>query len=84
MHDHVWATSIQADHKGSILKFDSNKKDEHIKVPIKGKVTEGNDNIPDGDYGVCLTCSDDHVYVGTASGWCLMFPTDVSNDQDSR
>ena len=30
--------------------------------------------------GVSLACSDNHVYVGTISGWCLMFPTDVNYD----
>ena len=80
-HDHhVWATSIQADHKGSLLKFDGNKKDEYIVVPIKSKVTVDDNTLPDGDYGVSLACSGDHVYVGTISGWCLMFPTDVNND----
>ena len=80
-HDHhVWATSIQADHKGSLLKFDGNKKDEYTVVPIKSKGTVDDNTLPDGDYGVSLACSGDHVYVGTISGWCLMFPTDVNND----
>ena len=76
--NHVWATSIQAGHKGSLLKFDGNKKDEYIEVLMKFKlkVTEG--ALPDGDYGISLACSDNHVYVGTISGWCLMFPTDVN------
>ena len=76
--NHVWATSIQAGHKGSLLKFDGNKKDEYIEMPMKFKlkVTEG--ALPDGDYGISLACSDNHVYVGTISGWFLMFPTDVN------
>ena len=80
-HDnHVWATSIQTDHKGSLLKFDVDKKDECIVVPINGKVTEDGNTVPDGDYGVSLACSGDRVYVGTINGWCLMFPTVVNND----
>ena len=78
--NHVWATSIQAGHKGSLLRFDGNKKDEYIEVPIKTKGTEGDSSLPDGDYGVSLACSDNHVYVGTISGWCLMFPIDINND----
>ena len=78
--NHVWATSIQAGHKGSLLRFDGNKKDEYIKVPIKTKGAEGDNSLPDGDYGVSLACSDNHVYVGTISGWCLMFPIDINND----
>ena len=78
--NHVWATPIQADHKGSLLKFDGNKKEEYIDVPVKCEVTKGDNSLPDGDYGVSLACSDNHVYVGTISGWCLMFPTDVNYD----
>ena len=78
--DYVWATSMQANHKGSLLKFDGNKKGEYIEVPIKRDATEGGGSLPDGDYGVALVCSDNHVYVGTASGWCLMFPIDFNND----
>ena len=59
LHDnHVWATSIQTDHKGLLLKFDVNKKDECIVVLINGK--DGN-TLPDSDYGVNLACSGDHV-----------------------
>ena len=36
--NHVWATSIQAGQKGSLLKFDGNKKEEYIEVPMKCKV----------------------------------------------
>ena len=80
-HDnHVWATSIQTDCKGSLLKFDVNKKDECMVIPINGKVTEDGNTLPDGDHGVSLACSGDHVYVGTVNGWCLMFPTVVNND----
>ena len=75
--NHVWATSIQADHKGSLLRFDGIKNDEYFEVPIKTKGAEGNHSLPDGDYGVSLACSDDHVYVGTISGCCLMFSADV-------
>ena len=79
-HDHhVWAISIQAGRKGSLFKFDGKNKDEYIKVPIKSKATEGDGGLSGGDYGVSLACSDNHVYVGTASGWCLMFPTDINN-----
>ena len=78
--NHVWATSIQANHKGSLLKFDGNKKDGYIEIPIKRWATEGDESLPDGDYGIALTYSNNHVYVGTISGWCLMFPTDVNND----
>ena len=74
---YVWATSIQAGRKGSLFKFDSNKKDEYIKVPIKSKGAEG---LPDGDYSISLACSDCHVYVGTARGWCLMYPTNINNN----
>ena len=76
--NHVWATSTQADHKGSLLKFDDNKKEGYINVPVKCEVTKGDNSLPDGNYGISLACSDNHVYVGTISGWCLMFPTDVS------
>ena len=81
-HDnHVWAAPIQtAGHKGSLIKFDGNKKDEYIEIPIQSKITEGDDCIPDGDYGFSLTCSDNHVYVGTVKGWCVMFPTNIDND----
>ena len=80
-HDnHVWATSLQAGREGSLLKFYGNKKDEYIVVPIKSEVTEDGNTLPDGDYGISLACSGDHVYIGTVSGWCLMFPTDVNND----
>ena len=80
-HDnHVWATSLQAGREGSLLKFYGNKKDEYIVVPIKSEVTENENNSPDGDYGISLACSGDHVYVGTVSGWCLMFPTDINKD----
>ena len=75
--DHVWAASIQASHKGVLLKFTDN---EYIEVPIKSKLAEDDNGLPDGDYGVSLACSDDFVYVGTASGWCLTFPVDVSSD----
>ena len=80
-HDnHVWATSMQAGCEGSLLKFDSNMKDDYIVVPIKKKVTEDGDTLPDGDYGISLVCSGDCVYVGTVGGWCLMFPTNVNKD----
>ena len=78
--NHVWATSIQAGHKGSLLRFDGNKNDEYIEVPIKTRSAEGDNSLPDGDYGVSLACSDDYVYVGTISGHCLMFPIDINND----
>ena len=78
--NHVWATSIQAGHKGSLLRFDGNKHDECIEVPIKTKGTEGDHSLPDDDCGVSLACSDDHVYVGTISGCCLMFPIDINID----
>ena len=77
--NHVWATSILADHKGSLLRFDGNKIDEYIEVPIKTKGTGGDHSLPDGDYGVSLACCGDRVYVGTISGCCLMFPTDVNH-----
>ena len=80
-HDnHVWATSIQAEHKGSLLKLNGNKKDEYVEVSFKSKGAKGVVGLPDGDFGISLACSDNHVYVGTASGWCLMFPTDINND----
>ena len=47
-------------------------------MPIKTKGAEGDSSLPDGDYGISLACSDNHVYVDTISGWCLMFPTDVN------
>ena len=75
--NHVWATSLLANHKGVLLKFTD---DEYIEVPIKAKSAEDSNGLPDGDYGVSLACSDDFVYVGTASGWCLMFPADISSD----
>ena len=78
--NHVWATSIQGEDKGSLLKFGGNKKDEYVEVPIKSKGAEGDVSLSDGDFGVSLACSDNHVYVGTASGWCLMFPTDIDNN----
>ena len=78
--DHVWAVSMQADHKGSLLKFDCSKKDEYIEVPITGQVTAGGSNVPDNDYGISLACTDDYVYVGTINGWCLKFPTDLSHN----
>ena len=76
---HVWATSIQANHKGVLLKFADG---EYMEVPIKAKSAEDSNGLPDGDYGVSLACSDDFVYVGTASGWCLMFPVDISSDSE--
>ena len=80
-HDnHVWATSMQAGRKGSLLKFDVNKKDDYIVIPIKSRVTEDDSGLPDGDCGISLACSSDCVYVGTVSGWCLMFPTNVNKD----
>ena len=78
--NHVWATSIQAGHRGSLLKFDGNKKHKYIEVPIRSKGAESDYSVPDDDYGVSLACSDNHVYVGTISGWCLMFSVDISND----
>ena len=48
--NHVWATSIQADHKGSLLKFDGNKKEEYVDVPVKCEVTKGDNSLPDGDW----------------------------------
>ena len=77
---YVWATSIQAGGKGSLLKFDNNKKYEYVMVPIKGRGDEGADNLPSGDYGVSLACSDNYVYVGTASGWCLVYSTNISKN----
>ena len=79
-NDYVWATSMQADQKGSLLKFDSSKKDEYIEVPFTGQVTVGGNSLPDDDYGISLACTDDHVYVGTINGWCLKFPTDISHN----
>ena len=70
-HDQVWATSILADCKGALLKIE-NREDNctYSEIPIH---TQVDDTLSDGDYGTSLTCSDTHVYVGTANGWCLMF-----------
>ena len=80
--NNVWAVPIRTVgyQKGSLLKYDGSKRDEYIKVPIQCKTAEGDDVLPDGDYGYSLACYGDRVYVGTAGGWCVMFPTDI-NDQ---
>ena len=78
----VWATSVQTEGTGSLLKFAGSRDAEYIVVPIRSKVTEDDNSLPDGDYGVSLACSDNYVYVGTISGWCLMFPTDVDNNTE--
>ena len=74
----VWAVFMQADRKGSLIKFYINKKDEYIMIPIKNDGNGG--RLPVGDFPICLACSDDHVYVGTALGWCLMFPADIDSN----
>ena len=70
-HDQVWATSILAGRKGALLKIE-NKEDNytHSAVSIH---TQVDGTLSDGDYGTSLACSDTHVYVGTANGWCLKF-----------
>ena len=78
--DHVWAVSKQAGHKKSLLRFNGSKKPEHVVVPVQSKIIKSDNSLADCDYGVSLACSDNHVYVGTANGWCLVFPIDVSND----
>ena len=81
-HDNcVWAAPIQtAGRKGSLVKFDGSKKDKYIEIPIQSKMAEGDGSMPDGDYGVSLTCYNNHVYVGTVKGWCVMFPRDIDNN----
>ena len=66
--DKVWATSRLAGGKAALLKIE----DEcaYLEIPIQ---TEGDGTLSEGDYGTSLACSDTHVYVGTANGWCLMF-----------
>ena len=73
----VWAVSMQESGKGSLIKFHVNWKDGYIMTPIKYKA--GGGSLPVDDYGICLACSDDHVYVGTAHGWCLMFPSAINS-----
>ena len=76
--EHVWAASSQAGRKGLLLRFDDRK---NIVVPVQSKIIKSdNSGLPDSDYGVSLACSDNHVYVGTVNGWCLMFPIDISYD----
>ena len=79
--NNLWAVPIRTvgHHKGSLLKFDGGKKDKYIEVPIQCKTAEGDDILPDGDYGFSLACYGDRVYVGTAGGWCVVFPTDINN-----
>ena len=69
--DQVWATSRLSGRKGALLKIE-NKEDNYTysEIPIQ---TQVDDTLADGDYGISLACSDTHVYVGTANGWCLMF-----------
>ena len=84
--DQVWAASIQAGRRGSLLKFDSNTKGECVVVPVQSRIitsdysVESDNSLPDGDYGISLACSGTHVYVGTISGWCLVFPMDINSD----
>ena len=80
--EHVWAASIQAGHKGSLLIFDDRKKAEYVVVPVhvQSKIIKSDNSLPDSDYGISLACSDSHLYVGTVNGWCLMFPIDIGYD----
>ena len=70
-HDQVWATSKLAGGKGALLKIE-NKEDNctYSEILIQ---TQVDGTLSDGDYGTSLACSNTHVYVGTANGWCLMF-----------
>ena len=71
--DAVWATTRLANRKGALVKVER-KEDQCSYVEIPIQTEEDNDDAsPKGDYGTCLTFSDNHVYVGTANGWCLMF-----------
>ena len=76
--DQLWVTSRLAGGKAALLKIKTDK-DEYTysDVPIKTQVVG---TLSDGDYGTSLACSDTHVYVGTANGWCLMFDLNAGKD----